>query len=434
MAPTTSGLASTPLTTPISAPTAPMPGRYDGSTSRIEVNSRDPKTESQWPTTSPSLEDPRYQYTGEMRPSRPIYSPIEIESNGPPQQEIAYETYDLEPRPSSRHWSTPFSPLPWQRQTILTWTAPHSERFNTFHYNYETFGGLDEVTPWTQRVDRNVPYFSQSQYAPTYDLPRYLLPLPDSPNQSHHASAPHPRRIQKYRLPQYGVYPMGGQEPPDTPVPENPDQGGSDQPPGPTREERLVAAKLCSIEKQQRAEDLRRQYEVALEESKGHDMIWNFNQIPDGDKGKAPNRGRPPIPEWTKPLHARHNRYSVPQPPEKWVALSPPPHPMGSFADDNLHLGVKPALLAPPKAFRGEHDDISCFLRDCQIYFKVFVTYFQLASQMIPFAASHLDGPAKKWDPAIEDVHEKYMFELQMGKNPATHYFQELETEADLTN
>ncbi|PBK60278.1 hypothetical protein ARMSODRAFT_1026678 [Armillaria solidipes] len=35
-------------------------------------------------------------------------------------------------------------------------------------------------------------------------------------------------------------------------------------------------------------------------------------------------------------------------------------------------------------------------------------------------------------DPAVEEVHEKKMFDLQMGKGPATHYFQELEKEAKL--
>ncbi|PBK78701.1 hypothetical protein ARMSODRAFT_1011241 [Armillaria solidipes] len=121
-----------------------------------------------------------------------------------------------------------------------------------------------------------------------------------------------------------------------------------------------------------------------------------------------------------------------------------PPYPMGTFTDDNSHLGVKLALLAVPKAFKREHNDIVPFLGDCQVYFEVFASYFRLASQMIPFATSHLDGPAKKWwvhhqqqywsnddrdnlppqfryptwrefgcilhnrfrDPAIEDVHE----------------------------
>ncbi|PBK65105.1 hypothetical protein ARMSODRAFT_1022534 [Armillaria solidipes] len=70
---------------------------------------------------------------------------------------------------------------------------------------------------------------------------------------------------------------------------------------------------------------------------------------------------------------------------------------MGDFNDDNPHVGVKPTLLKPPRVFKGEHDDISRFLGDCQTYFEVFATYFQLPSQTVPFAASYLEGPAQKW-------------------------------------
>ncbi|SJL06613.1 uncharacterized protein ARMOST_09955 [Armillaria ostoyae] len=37
-------------------------------------------------------------------------------------------------------------------------------------------------------------------------------------------------------------------------------------------------------------------------------------------------------------------------------------------------------------------------------------------------------------DPAVEEVHEKKMFDLQMGNGPTTHYFQELETQAMLAS
>ncbi|SJL15545.1 uncharacterized protein ARMOST_19046 [Armillaria ostoyae] len=123
-----------------------------------------------------------------------------------------------------------------------------------------------------------------------------------------------------------------------------------------------------------------------------------------------------------------------------------------------------------PKVFKGEHEDIKRFFGDCIMYFKMFSSYFLLPSQMIPFAASLFDGLAKKWwvhkcqelwsdsavdtvptqfqyptwtefvnmvniqfwDPAVEEVHEKKMFDLRMGNGPATHYFQELETQAML--
>ncbi|SJL06741.1 uncharacterized protein ARMOST_10083 [Armillaria ostoyae] len=73
---------------------------------------------------------------------------------------------------------------------------------------------------------------------------------------------------------------------------------------------------------------------------------------------------------------------------------------------------------------------------------------------MVPFVASHFEGPAKDWwvhkrqefwwtefvqlineqfcDPAIEEVHKKKMFNLQMGNGAATTYFQELERLAKL--
>ncbi|PBK76315.1 hypothetical protein ARMSODRAFT_969055 [Armillaria solidipes] len=267
------------------------------------------KIGSQWPTTSPSPEDPCYQYEEETQPFRPIYLPTKTGPNGPPQPETGYETYDLEPRLNNGPWSMPYSPSPWQRKTAQTWMAPPSERFNTFHYDYETFGELNEVAPWTQRAGRNAPYFSPTQY----DFPSYPFPLPDSPNQHSYPNAPyapHPRRVQKYRPPQYGTYPIAGQNSPTND--EQPEQGGSNQPPDPTREERLAAARQQSAEKRHAVEELCQQYEAALEASKGHDMIWNFDRPDEEGKGKAPERGRPPMPEWQKPLYVRRDRFSVP--------------------------------------------------------------------------------------------------------------------------
>ncbi|PBK66593.1 hypothetical protein ARMSODRAFT_1021397 [Armillaria solidipes] len=125
-------------------------------------------------------------------------------------------------------------------------------------------------------------------------------------------------------------------------------------------------------------------------------------------------------------------------------------------------------MLQPSKPFKGEHDDIERFLGDCITYFKAFTSYFLLPSQMVPFAASHFKGPAKDWwvykrqefwmnsdwdieptqfryldweeftalvnaqfrDPVVEEVHEKKMFDLQIGNGSATAYFQKLEKEA----
>ncbi|PBK64770.1 hypothetical protein ARMSODRAFT_1022759 [Armillaria solidipes] len=192
--PTMSGQDLMPSIEPSSAPTAPMPGRSDKLMSNIEAASKDPRTGSQWATTSPSPGDPRYQYEEETQPFRPIYSLTETGLSSPSQPGIDYETYDPEPRPNSRHWLTSYSPSHWQRETALTWTAPPDERFNSFDYDYEMFGRLDDVAPWMQRVDRNIPYFSQ----PRYDLPAAPFPLPDSPNYHPYPNipyAPHLRRV-----------------------------------------------------------------------------------------------------------------------------------------------------------------------------------------------------------------------------------------------
>ncbi|PBK58605.1 hypothetical protein ARMSODRAFT_1028122 [Armillaria solidipes] len=96
--------------------------------------------------------------------------------------------------------------------------------------------------------------------------------------------------------------------------------------------------------------------------------FWNLP-----DKGKDSDRGQPPsppIPEWQKPLHAGDN---IP-----W-------------------LSIKPIMLQPLKPFKRHHDNIERFLGDCIIYFKAFASYFQLSSQMVPFAASLFKDAAKDW-------------------------------------
>ena len=95
----------------------------------------------------------------------------------------------------------------------------------------------------------------------------------------------------------------------------------------------------------------------------------------------------------------------------------------------------------------------------------MFSIYFPYPSQKTLFAAHHLKGPAKDWwvfrraeyydkvwqrsrypdwsgfvwifkeqflDPAIEEQHEKAMYNLHMGNGPATTFFTKLEQEAKL--
>ncbi|SJL18609.1 uncharacterized protein ARMOST_22206 [Armillaria ostoyae] len=120
-------------------------------------------------------------------------------------------------------------------------------------------------------------------------------------------------------------------------------------------------------------------------------------------------------------------------------------------------------MVAIPKVFTGNHEDIERFIRDCLMYFEAHASYFILPSHMIPFASSLFDGAAKTWwvhkrleywagtgpaphrfryptwegfindvndqfrNPAAMEVQEKKMFDLRMGNGPATAYFQELE-------
>ncbi|SJL00989.1 uncharacterized protein ARMOST_04303 [Armillaria ostoyae] len=129
-------------------------------------------------------------------------------------------------------------------------------------------------------------------------------------------------------------------------------------------------------------------------------------------------------------------------------------------------------MVKPPLPFEGKYDDVERFVGDCFTYFEVFSSYFQIPSAHVVFAVSHLEGAAKDWwvharqdfwcndeqdpsnprfqfpswgefttlltqnfhDPASEELHEKRMFDLRMGKGPAISYFQELEVEVKKAN
>ncbi|SJL16284.1 uncharacterized protein ARMOST_19804 [Armillaria ostoyae] len=182
----------------------------------------------------------------------------------------------------------------------------------------------------------------------------------------------------------------------------------------------------------------------------GHDMIWDLNQPSDNEgKGKKPDRGRPPIPNYRRPLFEWDDRFSVPRLPPSRGRPHPMPQPVGHADADAAYLGIKPILMQPPKSFKGAHNNIKRFIGDCITYFKAFAAYFLLDSQTVPFTASYFKGPAKEWwvykrpefwanddddpvNPAIEIVHERKMFEVCMGKNPALQFFYKLEKEAKL--
>ncbi|SJL03590.1 uncharacterized protein ARMOST_06947 [Armillaria ostoyae] len=94
---------------------------------------------------------------------------------------------------------------------------------------------------------------------------------------------------------------------------------------------------------------------------------------------------------YTPKLPGAHRGYT------SWEKPDPIPQPIGHYANNAPHLGIKPVLLQPPKPFKGNYDNIEHFLGDCTTYFKMFASFFQLSSQTIPFAASYFEGTAKDW-------------------------------------
>ncbi|KAK0430764.1 hypothetical protein EV421DRAFT_1912522 [Armillaria borealis] len=143
----------------------------------------------------------------------------------------------------------------------------------------------------------------------------------------------------------------------------NNEEGGSGALPRPTLTERKQAdAKLCSAEKQQRARQLKREYEAAQDEAIGFDKVWGFNApLPyddDDPKGKCLDRGHPCIPNPQRPLHEWSDHYSIPCPPPGKGRKYPMPQPVGATPEDTAYLGIKPILMQPPKLFKGAHDNI----------------------------------------------------------------------------
>ncbi|SJL17385.1 uncharacterized protein ARMOST_20935 [Armillaria ostoyae] len=365
MGPTMSGTSSVTWTEEFLAPTALRPGNYADTMSRFTSISEG-RNEPQWDGTSQWNEGIQFLEGEEIRPSPPESLPIETGRYTllHPDPNYMGEGEGGQSR-SRRNWQEHYS---YSRPDNDIWTTcpENYNQFNHFHYDEETFNGF--VTETLR-----------------YELPQYPFPLPDSPPQGPYSNipyAPHPRCIQKYRPPQYGTHPMGGQDPPnDPPIDVDPDdcqEGGSNNPPTePTKEEHLQAACLK------------------------HDMIWNLNQTDtpndDDDKGKRPARGRPFVPNWREPLHNRDNQFSVPRPPPGQGHPHPMPQPIGTAPSDAAYLGIKPILMQPPKPFHGDHDDIERFIGDCLTYFEAFATYFLLDSQTVPFATSYFEGPAKQW-------------------------------------
>ncbi|SJL06535.1 uncharacterized protein ARMOST_09876 [Armillaria ostoyae] len=470
---TTSGWSSTQSIEPTSAPTGLRHGSSDTSTSSREVSSRAPRTESGWGGTSPSPEDHQSPVEEETRRYAPASMPTVFERNTPLLRETAYTTYDPAPPRSNEPSQTSYWPSHLPRETDPIWTGPPD--FDHFNQDSETFGWADEEEEYDTALDYQgyTPHPADDRdyrgYTSAPDFYHHPFPLPDSPTYAgtyQRQQPPHPRRVQQYRPPQYGQYLMGGQDPPE-PIATDQTAGPSQ----PSNEERLEAARQQSEANRREYDVLKAQMEAAQAKMMTHDVTWDFAQPPDS-KGKEPDRGRPVVPNYRRPLYDRTDHWSVPRPPPRWQAPNPYPAPVGPAPDDAPWLGVKPIMVKPPLPFDGKYDDVERFVGDCFTYFEVFAAYFQVPSSRVVFAVTHLEGAAKDWwvharqdfwannsndpheprfrfpswgefctllaqnfhDPASEELHEKRMFDLRMGKGSAIAYFQELEMEVKKAN
>ncbi|SJL11766.1 uncharacterized protein ARMOST_15175 [Armillaria ostoyae] len=266
------------------------------------------------------------------------------------------------------------------------------------------------------------------------------FPLPDSPTYEHQRyppPPPDPQRIQQYRPPQ--THPRAPEDP---------------LIPQPT----LLARATRSA------------YDRHKRNSPSKTDVWRSSS----ESWRTSKRSATHTPSSISSTEKANNRIAPPPTYPTTADPSPDPYPapVGKAPDEAPWLGVKPLMVKPPIPFEGKYDDVERFVGDCFTYFEVFASYFQVPSSRVVFAISHLEGPAKDWwvharqdfwcneeddtdsprfrfpswgefttllaqnfhDPASEELHEKRMFDLRMGKGSALSYFQELEVEAKKAN
>ncbi|SJL18406.1 uncharacterized protein ARMOST_21995 [Armillaria ostoyae] len=333
-------------------------------------------------------------------------------------------------------WPSKTPSRPWHDswETAPTWKEADQNDFDHFHYDYN-------------------PYIEE--------LPAAPFPLPDSPSWAAPTHLPHSRRLQKYRPAQYSTRVFSGQGP------EDEEEAGTSKPSDETLAEEQRQAAEAAGKLLNRITELER--ELHDEEMRHRDHATKYGlPLRPSNAGKDPERGRQPAhlplpPNQYRPLWRRDDRYSVPRPPPDRGRPDPLPQPVGEADATAPFMNVRPTMIAIPKVFTGNHEDIERFIGDCLMYFEAHASFFILPSHMIPFATSLFDGAAKTWwvherlkywsgagpaphrfryptweefinnvneqfrDPAAMEVQEKKMFELRMGSGPATTFFQELE-------
>ncbi|SJL07264.1 uncharacterized protein ARMOST_10607 [Armillaria ostoyae] len=401
------------------------------------IDTRDPRTGSECHTTSPLREDHPFLGEEERRASELASTRTDSERNTPPPLAASSWMPAPEPTQNNELSSTSYWPSHLPRPTAPIWMAP--PEFDNFNQDKETFRGwADEEDD----MDTTLKYEEYEDYAPTpldnrdyrgyttaphfYQQP---FPLPDSPTyageyQRYAPPPPDPRRVQQYCPLQYGQYLMGGQNSPPRP-------GGSNDPPRPSNDERLQQAKEKLELQDRRLEELKRELADQQAERDAHAELHQFDK-----KGKQPDRPAPHVPNYRRPLYDRTDRWSVPRPPPKWEAPNPYPTPVGKAPDEAPWLGVKPLMVKPPLPFEGKYDDVerspppesSSQSLTSKAPPKTGGSTPDRTSEFTTLLAQNFH------DPASEELHEKRMFDLRMGKGSAIAYFQELEVEAKKAN
>ncbi|PBK75405.1 hypothetical protein ARMSODRAFT_970067 [Armillaria solidipes] len=191
--PNMSGTSSQPSTEESSVPIEPWPGSYANVMSRLTSISEE-TTGLQWDGTSWWNGETQFLDEEEMQQLPQGSSPIETESY----TLLCLDTYYREDKGggqnrSNENWREHYSYSLPNNSRWMTHPVNYNQ-FDTFQYDYGTFGELDEVAPW---IDENV---------------SYPFTLPDSPSQQNdrrsgsstrptecHAATPAQPKKQEYK-------------------------------------------------------------------------------------------------------------------------------------------------------------------------------------------------------------------------------------------
>ncbi|KAK0429800.1 hypothetical protein EV421DRAFT_1914058 [Armillaria borealis] len=278
-----------------SGPSASVHGQYVSGTLTTAPDPLGARTIPRWMTTSlryQGITSPSLAIC--MRPSGPGYLPIGNEPYTPRAPAPPFSGYATEPPTSNERSKGTSSCSPNLWETAPTSTTPIlNATFDVFNYNGETFGNYTaEAQTWDG-------YTILEPHQLPYSPPRNAF---GRPRQS--PKGGDPRYPGQYKGPRTSFLLGGANEGAGGSTDHQ--EGGSNNPPRPSSaKEKRANAQLRSVEKRQRARQLKREYEATQDEAIGFDRIWNFNvPLPnDDDKRKGPPQGRPSIPNPLRLLH-----------------------------------------------------------------------------------------------------------------------------------